>query len=825
MTTDGVPDPRPDVARRRSEVGEALQGVYGGLTALESLLTLLREVSGSDVQVVEAAVAVGMALRAIGPVFESWAGPLTGPPVGPSGGSSDRLVEVVGEVLRAALETGRAHMETQGGVPLSNVPGLDPSEGTQLGPAPEVGEAQAGGSPVTLYWLEGRRELGAFAIAGAELVDLLKAARRELCAQTGSQLLAALLEAGVILPASSKSGSWSTLVKVARKSRRVVLVRAEIVFPSLLPAPGPPGGNSDRPTGPAVLPPASTDGPPRAVHGHVRPDVEAPRAAASPGRHSGPDVSEVTVDEWASVYDRFDDLSDEAGERLLGLLEGAGWSLGAKLSRQGFTTLCGWLSEAEQASVEERSTMTEPGPTVPTVLPTPHGGAARDRRGRRSHTTRDALPGPAVAGADRLILPGGQAVPVEGPVDIYQLAALALEGGARVVMVHPSASDPTGLAVTEEIYDFQRTVYVAGRRVTIVLLGRDVRRYCGPWAAAATTEDLVEGLECFRRVVGYPWRTSVGRTGESLLRWTHPPERGGTRLGATPTLPAPATESGIEPAYMWLRPLTDAERRLGFVHLYDKNAAYLGVWESVELGVGVAQHLDGPVDVARWVRARPSGDRLVAPPGLWRLELPADPINAALPNPWGDGRSTTEWVTTPTLARVFEVMGLPAISEAWWWPQQSRYLRDTGYRLRDARTALLDDLSPGARLALAAVKDLYRRGTGRLAMGERNNPNSGWPRPDWRHAIVAQARVNLHRNCEKLTAAPFAIHTDGLCIASDEPDPMAFAARIGLPVGTKLGQFSHEGTVGLTPLLDDLDRAGSAAAATKIIKGARSESD
>jgi hypothetical protein len=169
---------------------------------------------------------------------------------------------------------------------------------------------------------------------------------------------------------------------------------------------------------------------------------------------------------------------------------------------------------------------------------------------------------------------------------------------------------------------------------------------------------------------------------------------------------------------------------------------------------------------------------------------------------------------------VFEVdEDLVDVAEAWCWPDQTRYLRPVGERLRDARMALIDDSSPSAQLALAAVKDLYRRGTGRLAMEDRSR-NSGWPRPDWRLAIIAQARVNLHRTItSKLAAAPFAVLVDGLCFASDVSDPTVFAEEIGLPVGPRLGQFSYEGTIAMTPaVVHELADAGSASAVIKMLK-------
>ena len=93
------------------------------------------------------------------------------------------------------------------------------------------------------------------------------------------------------------------------------------------------------------------------------------------------------------------------------------------------------------------------------------------------------------------------------------------------------------------------------------------------------------------------------------------------------------------------------------------------------MGIGAPEHHPGPVGLQTWARQRPSGRRLVAPPGLWHLErkLPAKAAVKGLPNCWGDSHSAAAWLTTPTLAMVFEVEEtLCAVKEAWLWPDHSR---------------------------------------------------------------------------------------------------------------------------------------------------------
>jgi hypothetical protein len=772
----------PTSSRARSEVASALGRVTDDLTLLEALLAVLRHHDGSDQAVIEAAIAVQMASGAIAPTAKAW-----------QAEPDPAMVDVAGRtgrLLRASLAGGGAHLATQAGQPRPCVAG-QPPETQGLHPA---GPDTWTGAGAAFYWLADRGRLGAIALPAAELTGLLRADHAELAGRSERRLLAALLGAGASVP--SATGRPTHQVKVAGRGRRLALVPVEVVFPAT-PTPTP----ANPVTRQSGIPDIRDSATPTSTGPSVPPAAEV----AAPVRGET-----VSAGEWESILDRLDRLSDAAVTEVMARLEAAGHTLGPSLPAEVVASLTGWLATAEQLATAPQPAAVGPVATRPTT------------RGpsRQPNKARELLPGPAVLAADRLILPGGRTLPVASPLDVDALAALALSGGARGVMVHPSAPDPTGLPEPPEDRPLQ-TVRSGGRSVTIALLGHDVERHCGPWADADSAEGLVEGLERFRRAVGHPWRSSVGRTGEALIRWTHPAERGGTQLGSTPDLPEPAADGSLEVAFMWHRPLTTIERASGWVHLFDLNGQYLAAWESVELGLGPAEYHPGPINVEGWVKVRPSGARLVAPPGLWHLELPAEPVDQSLPNAWGNGAGVTRWVTTPTLARALEVQpSLPPISEAWWWPEQSRYLRAPAERLRDARMALIDDPAPTAQLALAAVKDLYRRGTGRLAMGDRN-PNSGWPRPDWRLAIIAQARVNLHRTLTaKLAAPPFAALVDGLCFATDEADPLAFAARIGLRLGSRLGQWSHEGTAALPPLVDHLDQAGSAAAVVKILKGA-----
>ena len=383
-------------------------------------------------------------------------------------------------------------------------------------------------------------------------------------------------------------------------------------------------------------------------------------------------------------------------------------------------------------------------------------------------------------------------------VDTVRMASIQDPDGTDGITLTPSAGEP-------ETPWRWRAQTASGYEVSIVFLELADRTggAAGPWQGL-TAREMADAFAAFRRLVGEPWADGIGKTAERLILSTHPRKKGGTLLDASPDVPEVLRDNTLElPYHSWCRRPVEAA---AFVHAFDANAQYLGAWGTVELGHGRPTH-------RQW-----SGDWFDKNlPGVWRVanagELPNPDLS--LPAPWLPGR---EWFTTPTIARMIEVLEpigvVPDITEAWTWPRHSRFLRPASEILRDARKAALeevtrqratlrqaegDDVDAAARrIAVAstvadAVKALYAVQTGRFGMAGRDQ-RSGWARPDWACMIRAQARVNLHRRLSRLTAAPFALATDGLLFVSDEPDGLEFADSIGLPIGNGLGQFKYDAT-------------------------------
>ena len=83
-------------------------------------------------------------------------------------------------------------------------------------------------------------------------------------------------------------------------------------------------------------------------------------------------------------------------------------------------------------------------------------------------------------------------------------------------------------------------------------------------------------------------------------------------------------------------------------------------------------------------------------------------------------------------------------------------------------------------------------------------------RPDWRHAIIAQANANLSRALGLLEAAGVpvvAINVDCAYVVSDEPDPVA-AMKGTLTLGEGLGDFKvRDATIPLSAVAEAFDPA------------------
>lgn len=327
--------------------------------------------------------------------------------------------------------------------------------------------------------------------------------------------------------------------------------------------------------------------------------------------------------------------------------------------------------------------------------------------------------------------------------------------------------------------------------------------WLGTWDRAESATSLAAALRAFHSALGTLPRRGPGSTGSQLLLALHGSgPRAALEELAAPDLPEMAGKS--EPALTWARELSGAERGAHYVHAYDKHGQYLAACSSLRLGIGPLSRAINPIEPH------------LRFPGYWRIDYPE---YVATTNPLPPLFSTKRrplWVTTPTLTLLRELHPVLLPNEGYFWLNSEPYLDRWYKRLRDARRELNGGL--GNPIAAAALKPVYTATLGRLGSRRLAQAGAGTLyRPDWREHVTAAARCNLLRSVYKLYRAghplPFAIGTDCLYFATDEPDPIAFAAEQlpAIAIGDGLGQYAVKDSL---PLDDDFDahyRPGSIA--------------
>lgn len=281
-----------------------------------------------------------------------------------------------------------------------------------------------------------------------------------------------------------------------------------------------------------------------------------------------------------------------------------------------------------------------------------------------------------------------------------------------------------------------------------------------------------------------------------------------------------------EEAYQWSRPLTDAECMKPYVVGIDVNMAFAAAANRLTVGLSAPVHVH-----------RPAFDTKL--PGSWLVDLSHIALDERLPSPFtphGEQPDGPAWYTTPTVAYAVELGHQVSPIEAYLRYEHGPYLDAWYTRLREAYMATMADLgiSPGmpeeqflAAMAthqqtdpvlaavLSAVKATVKGGIGKLRERARSGgwrPGEPWPaltrptwRPDIRAAVIANARINMHRKMLKLATRadlyPVAILSDCAVYASDGPSPLDFLPYTdgkplpgGFRLGVSPGMVKHEGT-------------------------------
>jgi DNA-binding XRE family transcriptional regulator len=341
----------------------------------------------------------------------------------------------------------------------------------------------------------------------------------------------------------------------------------------------------------------------------------------------------------------------------------------------------------------------------------------------------------------------------------------------------------------------------------------EVARVLGTYAARVLTprgSTAVNGLELMTALRPPTMAVRDGAGG-----WTSGPVPGSLVAPVDPALPEAPDEHPVaagrgedhvldEEAYEWVRSpelLTDDECALPWAVGIDVNMAFAAAANRLSVGLSEPLHTDGP-----------RFDKKL--PGCWYVDLSHIELDERLPSPFtptGQRPTGPAWYATPTVAYAQELGYDIHPLEAWIRPEAGPYLDPWYERLRDAYLATMADLGvtkelgeqefldamaghktadPTLAAVLSAIKATVKGGVGKLRerpQGARYQPGERWPalerptwRPDIRAAVIATARVNMHRKMMRMAAAghfPLAVLSDCVVYPSPGPSPLDLLPR------------------------------------------------
>lgn len=328
---------------------------------------------------------------------------------------------------------------------------------------------------------------------------------------------------------------------------------------------------------------------------------------------------------------------------------------------------------------------------------------------------------------------------------------------------------------------------------------------------------VLSALEQWEQRTGSAWQSTVNASAERLIidSW-----KGKRSFLEHKPIPAPLDRAVIassELAYTWARDLYEEEQQRAFVHVFDINAQHLYEWKATRLPYDELEHHPRPHTFDPTI------------PGLWRVPELAEGSRGvfrtdlpSLLHGAGDRHTPgREWFTTWTLTEAAQRgISLPDISESITWTKQHAWLAHAGKTLEEVRArASIDKLIADQRYAEngkgheqreawrtadllgTLAKRIYQTQTGMFAAASEGG-SSIFHRPVWWAYIVGAARVRLYRKMDAWATAPFAVLTDAVMFATDEPDPTAFGLGVGLEISNEVGAFSHRLSAKLPGVID-----------------------
>ncbi|MEU9523698.1 DUF927 domain-containing protein [Streptomyces sp. NPDC048224] len=360
----------------------------------------------------------------------------------------------------------------------------------------------------------------------------------------------------------------------------------------------------------------------------------------------------------------------------------------------------------------------------------------------------------------------------------------------------------------------------------------------GGWGGAADPETLLDALMVYllstlhgtqERPKVVPYYMGPNHTGEDFAGG-----RGRTdvlcravRDGAVPPAAQGLRLAPLMVPQQWHRDLSEQERAAGWLHRFDKTAAWLAAYGPTKLGVGEPTH--GGEGTAY--------NRSMA--GYWRLaDVPGSGIEGLPALQFREVEEGGFWLPTPSVELLRELYPewTPRVLESWHWEQSKAALSGMYKLMASSRTRIVSAMDagrPGAKWAKQVHGRIYQSFRGYLGRKDHQTDHATggdyehdvFFRPDWAHMLIAQATANLYRNLVRFAREdgrlPVSVYVDAATYVSDAADPMD-AKPASMRIGTEGGTWSIEGAAPmgeLLPLLDDpSNRHGAHAALDQYLK-------
>lgn len=321
-----------------------------------------------------------------------------------------------------------------------------------------------------------------------------------------------------------------------------------------------------------------------------------------------------------------------------------------------------------------------------------------------------------------------------------------------------------------------------------------------PWLSPATFALYAQDDPLLMQWRMYEWTRMLGVpfVGEQVGMSGHNVIRDRSKLRKEPRWHLPNRAEGIEPArqstelpFNWRGPQPES----GTLFQFDATAQHMAAMNNVYVSGDLLRH------------RTPEPPSRKNPPGYYRVVPPAWAMSRSLPHPIGrlpgeSGKSV--WITHVTLDFLMElhedygIVDPPELLDSWTSDYRCRAFREFGSILSEAlRQSATYTEDP---VMHTAMKTVYKATVGMMA-----RPGGRIYRPDWTHAVIAQARCDLWRKAWRegskarytpprsddirigSGAWPVRIETDALWYASPDDTPVwpaTFLRGDGLTPGT-----------------------------------------